>query len=64
MDGFSSIEDARYWVSNFVDWYNNEHKHSGLKYVTPQQRHCGEDNEILRQHMQVYRCVQCNHSGY
>ncbi|MFN1642397.1 integrase core domain-containing protein [Vibrio harveyi] len=51
MDGFSSIEDARSWVGSFVDWYNNEHKHSGIKYVTPQQSHCGEDNETLRQRM-------------
>ncbi|EPN8460862.1 IS3 family transposase [Vibrio cidicii] len=63
MDGFSSIEDARCWVGNFVDWYNNEHKHSGIKYVTPQQRHCGEDNEILRQRMQVYRRAQLTHPG-
>ncbi|MTC61496.1 transposase [Providencia rustigianii] len=61
MDGFSSIEDARCWVGNFIDWYNNEHKHSGIKYVTPQQRHCGEDNEILHQRMQVYRHAQLAH---
>ncbi|HEM8303586.1 integrase core domain-containing protein [Providencia stuartii] len=41
MDGFSSIEDDRCWIGNFVDWYNNEYKHSGIKYVTPQQRQCG-----------------------
>ncbi|MHA2769919.1 integrase core domain-containing protein [Vibrio harveyi] len=61
MDGFSSIEDARCLVGNFVDWYNNEHKHSGIKYVTPQHRYCGEYNEILRQRMQVYQRAQLSH---
>ena len=63
MDGFYSIEDTRCWVSKFVDWYNNENKHSGIKYVPPQQRHCGEDNIILRQRMLVYRRAQLTHPG-
>lgn len=63
MDGFSSIEDSRCWVGNFVDQYSNEHKHSSIKYVTLQQRHCGEDNETFRQRMQFYRRAQFTHPG-
>ena len=51
---FSDIEQARVWVSHFVTWYNNEHRHSGLKYVTPQQRHLGLDINLLLQREQVY----------
>lgn len=29
-------------------WYNQEHKHSGLKFVTPAQRHNGQDTAILK----------------
>src|SRR3989338_641055 len=48
-EGFESIEIARSWVEEFVDWYNNVHLHSGIKFVTPSQRHNGQDKEILKQ---------------
>lgn len=38
----------------FVEWYNNEHRHSGINYVTPSQRHMGLDQEILRKRKEVY----------
>ncbi|PXX20231.1 integrase-like protein, partial [Burkholderia pyrrocinia] len=31
---FASVEAARAWTQQFVRWYNHEHKHSGLKFVT------------------------------
>ena len=43
----------REWVEKFVHWYNFEHKHSRIKYVTPQQRHTGEDFDILNVRKQV-----------
>ena len=45
--GFKTIEEAREWVHKFVDWYNNKHKHSKINFVTPAQRHEGNDGEIL-----------------
>ena len=39
---FTSIDHARSWYADFAHWYNTEHLHSGLGYVTPQQRRCGE----------------------
>jgi transposase InsO family protein len=44
---FGSIDHARTWVKAFVEWYNNFHLHSGIKYVTPMQRHLGLDKAIL-----------------
>lgn len=38
-NGFASIEEASEWVSNFVDWYNNEYYHNGIKFMTPNSRH-------------------------
>ena len=43
---FTSIEHARSWFADFIHWYNNEHLHSGLGYVTPMQRRTGEAEAI------------------
>jgi len=51
---FESVEAARAWVKWFVGWYNLEHRHSGIRFVTPGQRHNGEEAEILRRRKQVY----------
>jgi transposase InsO family protein len=51
---FENIEEARQWVANFVCWYNNEHRHSKIKYVTPMQRHTGEDKELLEKRKRTY----------
>ncbi|MCT4596044.1 MAG: integrase core domain-containing protein [Anaeromicrobium sp.] len=45
--GFPSIENAREWVHEFVNWYNNEHLHSGLKFITPNQRHNVDGKSIM-----------------
>lgn len=58
---FETIEDAQLWVSFFVDWYNNEHQHSGIKYVTASQRHTGEDIEILKIRKETYRKANLKH---
>jgi putative transposase len=51
---FFDLQAARLWVQGFVDWYNLEHRHSGIKFVTPVQRHTGEDIQILANRHQVY----------
>lgn len=51
---FESLEEARIWVAGFQRWYNEEHRHSSLKFVTPGQRHRGEDIAILEQRQQLY----------
>jgi len=48
------VEEARAWATDFVKWYNNVYKHSGLKFVTPAQRHSGTDVIVLRQRERVY----------
>jgi putative transposase len=51
---FENIGSAREWVQTFVYWYNKEHLHSSIKFVTPDQRHNGEDRLILANRKQVY----------
>jgi transposase InsO family protein len=60
---FASIDAARAWVDRFVHWYNNQHLHSAIRFVTPEQRHRGVDVAILRARTAVYetarrRCPQ------
>src|SRR5690606_24796241 len=57
---FERLEDARAWVEQFVRWYNEEHRHSALKYVTPSQRHRGEDAELLARRHDVYQQARAN----
>lgn len=52
--GFASLDEARSWAAGFVRWYNVEHRHSGIRYVTPQQRHAGEDKAILAARHELY----------
>ena len=47
--GFKSLDEARTWVLKFTRWYNYEHKHSQLRFVTPHQRHTGQDVALLAQ---------------
>jgi len=64
-DGFKNIAEAREWVSNFTYWYNNVHKHSGIKYVTPEQRHNGLDSELLLIRRRTYlKAQQANPSRW
>jgi transposase InsO family protein len=52
---FESIEEATIWTESFVNWYNNEQLHSGIKFVTPASRHAGEDTAILAKRNIVYK---------
>ena len=52
--GFNGLDDARQWASSFVHWYNFNHRHSGIRYVSPAQRHAGQDRQILAQRHAVY----------
>ena len=56
--GFGSIECARKWVRKFVWWYNEEHLHSAIRYVTPSQRHRREDEKLLADRHRVYQLAK------
>lgn len=58
---FCNIEQARDWVESFTDWYNNEHLHSGIRFVTPSDRHDGKDREILALRNKVYQQAKRRH---
>ena len=58
---FASKEEACEWVASFVEWYNHQHRHSGIKFVTPHQRHSGQAVEICRQRADVYEKARQKH---
>jgi transposase InsO family protein len=58
---FASVEEACLWVASFVDWYNHRHRHSGIKFVTPAQRHSGQAVEICRHRAVVYEQARQRH---
>mgnify|MGYP002632733010 CR=1 FL=1 len=58
---FDGLSAARLWVQSFVEWYNFEHLHSAINFVTPDQRHRGEDEQILAKRKQVYRLAKSEH---
>lgn len=55
---FESIEQAREWVHKFVHWYNEKHRHSAIRYVTPGQRHRGEDIALLEKRQGLYETAK------
>ena len=53
-EGFVDLDEARAWVARFVDWYNHEHLHSSIAYVTPASRHDGSDQQQLQRRRDTY----------
>lgn len=60
-EGFESLDAARIWVNDFVQWYNHEHRHSRIKFVTPVQRHTGEDINLLKKRHALYTRMKRRH---
>lgn len=54
-DGFADLAAAQRWVLDFVTWYNQEHRHSAIRYVTPVERHQGLDGELLARRQNRYQ---------
>ena len=53
--GFIDLDTAREWAMRFVHWYNEEHRHSAIRYVTPAQRHAGQDRALLAARHEIYQ---------
>ena len=57
-EGFATLDKARAWVMRFEAWYNTEHRHSGLNFVTPEQRHATQAEAIMKQRIEVYETAR------
>ncbi|MGF6875144.1 transposase InsO family protein [Paraburkholderia sp. MM5477-R1] len=59
--GLENLNAARTWAAGFVQWYNFAHRHSGIRYVTPAQRHAGGDHALLAaRHARYPKARACN----
>jgi transposase InsO family protein len=58
---FATLEEARAWVLTFTRWYNHEHKHRNLKFVSPAQRHRGEERSLFAQRTALYEQARAKH---
>lgn len=58
---FENIIEARDWAHRFVNWYNTEHLHSGIRFVTPEDRHNCSDHKILANRNRIYQQAQSRH---
>lgn len=56
---FADLEAARNWVMGFVRWYNTQHLHSAIRFVTPEDRHAGREAAILAGRQVVYERARC-----
>ena len=56
--GFVDLDHARAWAADFVGWYNTQHHHSGIRYVSPADRHAGRDHAILAARHAVYAAAR------
>ena len=59
--GFETVAAAQAWVDAFVEWYNTEHLHSAIGYVTPADRHAGNDLAMLANRRAVYHAAHRAH---
>jgi putative transposase len=56
--GFADLQAAREWAMCFAQWYNHEHRHSGIRYITPAQRHAGQDRPMLAERHALYQAAR------
>jgi putative transposase len=55
------LEVAFSWLATFVAWYNDQHRHSGIRFVTPSQRHSNAFWQICHQRARVYEQARQRH---
>ncbi|MCX6064869.1 MAG: IS3 family transposase [Chloroflexi bacterium] len=58
---FADVTEARQWVMGLAEWYNHEHRHSAIRFVTPAQRHEGLDEKLLDNRKAVYEAARAKH---
>lgn len=58
---FADVAAARAWVVAFVRWYNTMHRHSAIRFVTPEDRHSGREARLLARRRTVYATARAQH---
>jgi len=58
---FAGLAEARVWIEHFVRWYNYQHLHSAIRFITPNDRHTGKEQAILTARKKVYQAARARH---
>ena len=58
---FGCIEDAQTFLRGVFNWYNRQHRHSGIGYVTPESLHTGKAHHIREKRCAVLRSAYAKH---
>jgi putative transposase len=58
---FHDLAAARAFADTLVNWYNHEHRHSAIRFVTPAERHDGLDQRLLDQRHALYQAARAKH---
>ena len=58
---FGCIQDARVFCQRFFNWYNHEHRHSGIAMLTPQSLHYGFADQVIAQREQTLKEAFARH---
>jgi len=61
VEPFPTLLAARHFADRLLTWYNHEHQHSQISYVTPDDRHHGRDLAILQRRNTVYQRARQQH---
>ena len=60
---FKDLLAARNWVTSFMHWYNEVHRHSAIQFVTPAERHAGPDGKLLERRAALYEAAKTKNPG-
>jgi putative transposase len=60
-DRFGSLMDARQWARDFFQWYNHEHRHSGIGRLTPATVHAGRAADVVAERQRVLDAAYAAH---
>ncbi len=55
IEPFNDLLADRHHMTELVHWYNHEHRHSAIRFVTPEQRHCSSDRALLANRDTVFQ---------
>ena len=61
LSAFENLIAARHSVTQLVHWYNDQHRHSAIQFVTPSERHANEDAALLARRHAVYQQARETH---
>jgi len=61
---FGSVEDARSFCQNYFHWYKNEHRHSGIGFLTPEDVYYGRAEQIIKERQAVLNAAYEQHLLY